>query len=504
MKPLIRIGSVLALIALLAGLVPQVQAQSRDATFDSAVFLLRQSMRVHQDGRQNVLLRSLRHLADPQMTPLLNELAQSDYPLFKIHGLLGLAECSNPKQIDLVRLAAVEDPAVQAELVSAALDSDLLTLDQCQQLVDWPGLDVAVKVIVSGPLVKAGRLSKIEPLIEASKAENLARRSLASALLLQMGQPQGMDALEKLNTSDNPTRDQVRDLVLRSIVRYELDKAAPWAMKMADDSEVRMQLRLMALSVALRFNAPGSVNIWQQQFASTSDVAQRTRLALMALRLAPWLAPSFYQPLIKDSDPMLSRIGHAGQAVASNKDIATQVTRLIEMHHPLANAWALSYASKDAPVEDASAILMALIHAYEQGPMRGREQRLDDAASAAQILAERNLPAAVSQLGPVLANAQTPRPLMQALLLGLIRSNKPAAYEVIQDLPPQDDVNIHSLVTLLIARSGEPLSQQQLADLAINVRGGGLPQDSLRIQAAWLWLKATGQVRAALDQALKP
>ncbi len=494
----------LAFLALLACLSPAVAAQSKDATFDSTVFLLKQAMRVHQDGRQNQLLRSLRHLADPQMTPLLNELAQSDYPVFKIHGLLGLAECSDPRQIDLVRLAAVEDPAVQAELVSAALDSELLTLDQCQQLIDWPGLDVAVKVIVSAPLVKAGRLSKLEPLHEAAKAENLARRSMASLLLLQLGHAQAMDALEKLNISDNPARDQVRDMLLRSMIRYELDKAAPWAMKIADDADTRSQLRMLALSVAMRFNAPGSTNIWQQQFATSTDTAQRTRLALMALRLSPWMQASFYQPLMKDDDPMMVRIGAAGAAVASGKDIPAAVTSLIDMHHPIANSWALNYASNDASPQDARAILHALILAYEQGPARGREQRLDDAATASQLLAEQDIDGATIILRPILANPQTPRQLTQAILLGLIRSSKPLAHQVIMDLPPQEDMNIQSLVLLLTARSGQPLSPQQLADLAINVRGGGLPQDSLRIQAAWLWLKATGQVRPALDQALKP
>lgn len=504
MNAILRIVLLAVFTAAIALTTAPVSAESNEATFDSAVFLLRQSMKLNRDGRHNTLLRSLRQMADPQMVPLFNELATSDYPVFKIHGLLGLAECSDRKQIDLVRLAAVEDPAVQAELVSAALDNKLLSLDQCQQLVDWPGLDLAVKVIVSAPLLEAGRLSKTQPLEDAAKADNLARRHMANLMLLQLGHNTAADALDQLSVSTAPERDQVRAMLLSTAVRYQMDRMGPWAMKVATEPQVRTQLGLLALSVAMRFNTPGSVNIWQQQFASTSDAAQRMRLSLMALRVAQWSAPTLYQPLLQDKDPLLAAIGKAGVAVASGKNITAAVVGLVELHHPIANAWALNYASEDATEQDAKLILLSVILAYEQGPVRGREQRLDDAISAVQRLVERSPDDAVTFLKPMLADAKTHRELAQGLLLGLLRSKAERSHEIIEGVPPFEDINTRNMALVLLATHNQRLSSEQLDDLGLCVRGGGLGMDALRIQAAWSWLKRTGQIGKAIDLALKP
>lgn len=494
-----------AVFFLSAGPVSQVKAQASDATFDSAVFQLRQSLRPSRDGSHNMMLRSLRQMADTQMTPLFSEMVNSDFPVLKIHGMLGLAEIAKPKQLDLVRLAAVEDPAVQAQLVSAALDSKLLTLEQCQQLVDWPGLDMAVKVLVSAPLLKAGRLSKTQPLEDAALSPNLARKSMANLMLMQLGNARAGDELDKLSQSEESTRDQVRAMLLSTAVEYEFDRIGPWAMKVATEPKVHSQLGLMALSVALRFNTPGCTSIWQQHFASTSDIAQRTRLALMALRVSQWSSPDLFVPLVSDKDTLLVNIGKAGKAVASGKDITPAVVGLIEQHHPMANAWALGYASSDdASEQDAKMILLAVVLAYEQGPIRGRPQRLDDAVSAVHRLIERSPDDAITLLRPILVEPKTRRELAQGILLGLLRADSPRAHEVVAGLPAFDDINTRNLVIVLLAKQDQLLSATQLEDLGLCVRGGGLGMAAVRIQASWSWLKRTGQIDKAISQALKP
>lgn len=506
MNATIRTGLLAVLAAVIftsAMPLATARAQSSDATFDSAVYLLRRCMQLDRNGAHNLMLRSLRQMADPEMEIMFAEMAKSDFSVFKIHGMLGLAECAKNKQIDLVRLAAVEDPAVQAQLVSAALDNKLLTLDQCQQLMDWPGLDVAVKVIVATPLVQHGRLAKTQALEEAAKADNLGRSQMANLLLLQLGSAKAGDALDALNTSTEPLRDQVRVMLLSTAVRYELDRSGPWAMKIATEPDVHSQLGLLALATAMRFNAPGSTNVWKQQFASTTDVAQRNRLAFIALRVAQWSSPSLYQPLIEDKEPLLVAIGKAGAAVSSGKDITAAVVGLVELNHPIANAWALEYASDDATENDAKLILLSIILAYEQGPVRSREQRLDNAVSASEYLIKRIPDDAITLLRPMLADEKTRRQLAQGILLGLLKGDSPRAHEVIAGLPPFDDINTRNLALVLKAKNNQQLTAQELDDLGLCVRGGGLGMDALRVQAAWSWLKRTGQTRKAIDEALK-
>ena len=139
-------------IGLATALLPAAAtAAMKDETGESAVLLLRRSMDLDPEGRHNVLLRALRQLQDPLLEPFFSELFQSEHPTLKVHGLLGLAECSPDHKIPLVRLASIETPSLQAETVSAAMDSELLSDDQAKEIYTWPGLDNAVKVIVAAP-----------------------------------------------------------------------------------------------------------------------------------------------------------------------------------------------------------------------------------------------------------------------------------------------------------------------------------------------------------------
>ena len=144
------------LLGLTTTLLPAAaSAALKDETTESAVLLLRRSMELDQDGHYLVLLRALRQLGDPLLEPFFSELFQSDHSTLKVHGLLGLAECSPDRKIPLVRLASIESPSVQAEAISAAMDSELLSDEQAKEIYNWPGLDNAVKVIVAAPLIKA-------------------------------------------------------------------------------------------------------------------------------------------------------------------------------------------------------------------------------------------------------------------------------------------------------------------------------------------------------------
>jgi len=117
----------LALLIIAAGcLLPASRVRS-DETVDAAVWLIEQATLIHRDGRHNVLLRSLRQLEDPRLEPLFSELTQRRHPGLKIHGILGLAEIKNPAKLDMALVADIKDTAVQAQLLSAAIDSDLLT-----------------------------------------------------------------------------------------------------------------------------------------------------------------------------------------------------------------------------------------------------------------------------------------------------------------------------------------------------------------------------------------
>ena len=477
-------------------------ADTESDTFDSAVFLLDSCTRVSRDGRHHLLLRALRHLADPELMPLFSSLIDSPYTPFKIHGFLGAAECAADHKLDLTRMASLEDSAEQAQVISAAMDGGLLSDEQAEQILNWDGLDNAIKVVVATQLIQAGRFDRPEVLEAATQSENLARRHLGLLLLGQHGNAGALARLDELSVSEDPQRDRVREMLLRTAGQHKLGKIAPWALRLSAEPKLGRRLRLLGLRTALQFDAPGATDAWRRQFAESTDVSDRKRLALMALDLSPQLPAALFEPLIGDDDALVDQVGKVGRAVASKREIAAAVLSLIDLGYTIANAWALRYASDDAGAEDAAAILKALIEAYEQGSERGRSRRLDDAVSATKLLFERDPAGAKDFLRPLLASADTDPLLAQGVLLGLIRCGTPGPHVVIDGLPPFKARAARNLALLLRARFGQGLSSEALRELGLMVRGGGLRQGALRVQAAWLYLKITNQVEPALAQVL--
>ncbi|HCD31918.1 MAG TPA: hypothetical protein DER01_05880, partial [Phycisphaerales bacterium] len=145
-------------------------------------------MRISREGREIPLLKSLRQLRDPDLAPLFEELAQSPHPILKIHGILGLAECDPEKKLDLLRIASIEEASIQAQVVSAAMDSNLLSDDEANQLINWPGLDIGVRILVATQQINSGKFDKPQILEEAANSDNLARSGFAILMQARLGQ----------------------------------------------------------------------------------------------------------------------------------------------------------------------------------------------------------------------------------------------------------------------------------------------------------------------------
>lgn len=460
--------------------------------------MLGHSVAADGSGRQpHQLLAALRRLGDPALRPLFEQAIRSGDAVLLIHGVLGLAECSPSRQLDLVRVAAIPDPALQAQVISAALDDDLLSIEQCQQLIQWPGMDPAIKIIVAARLIMANQFDDAQLLVEASHSDNLARRGLGALLRLQLGHAQSLNDLLALDRSDDPRRDAVRRMLLETAVRYELHRAAPWAAQVCVQPGVSRDLGVLALRVALRFESPHAITVWRQQFAAATDLADRTRLALIALGLAQRLDPQLFEVLTGDRDPLIQRIGQAGRAIASKNQIDVTVVGLIETGHPFVGHWALDYAKRHASDDNARVILLGLI-LVDQGQQLDRSHRLMGVVvMATEALYNRDPEAAVSLLGPILADPQTEPVLAQGILQGLLRCKGPGPDRVVVGLEFTSP-RVDSLAVLLRAKHGHALTAQQDQQLKLLVRGGGTIQEGLRLQAGWIYLRRTQQSQLAL------
>ena len=491
----------LAFLILAPGLICGVAgAQAGDSAADSAIFLLRESSRVTEDGRHNALLRSLRQLRDPALLPYFTQLARSPQPVLKTHGILGVAEVGSEKTLDLSLLAQIEQPEVQGELVTAALDDDLITQEQALQIVAWPGLNEGVKILIAVDRFGDATIPPDVLREQATAAPLLGRRGLASLLLLQMGEAGGAEGLEALNQSTDDQRDVVRAMLLSTAMRHKFDRVTDWAYGIATDADASPILRMLALQTAMRFGDERANALWKKHFAESTDAAELNRLALVALQLSPRLPAGMFDPLVASDDPMLRGMGQAGQAVAAGSPEAPErVLALMDLGHPLAIQWLLRYASQEADLTEAQIILLGIVYHARDADRETRGAFLNQAVLAAETLHNLNPDAAIKLLRPVLIDPQTDPLVAQAILLGLLRSTADGADRVLAEGEVFPNPTTQALALLLRATRNQPLTGDQIADLGLIV-GSNLLEDTLRMQAAWCYLKYNRRDQEAIAE----
>ena len=474
-----------------------------DPATEAAIAILCQSVQIRRDGLHNRLLRALRHLEDPALAPLFTALATAPQPSLVIHGIIGLSEISPERQVELELIAEIHDPKVQAELIALAMDSDRLGDDDAEQMLAWPGLDTAVKVVIATRLVESGRLTNASILHEAMAAGPIGRRSLIALLLHQIGDPAGIKGLQALDRSDDKQRDRVRAGLLQTAIHHAFSSAGPWAYAVSTEPDVDKELGVLAMRTALRFGDLRAADLWRQHYESDTNPAHRTRLAMAALEMSPWQDPALFDTLAASEDTVIAQIGRTGKAIAGRtKDGPEQVDALIQLQYPPANLWALRFARRHADPAAAPIMLLRLILAYEEGPPQGRKQRLGTAVEAAQTLYELDPQAATNMLQPILTGPKADPRLVEGILLALVRAQAPDPVRVIADLPDFKTLNANSLALLLRAKHDDkPLDDRQMVDLRLLVGSTAL-EPSLQVQAAWAYLKITDQKDLALAAVL--
>ncbi|MFW6058848.1 MAG: hypothetical protein ACODAQ_01620 [Phycisphaeraceae bacterium] len=502
-----RFAWISLLLALLT--VPAAAAAGDDdaarKTLDSAVYVLRRSVTVQRDGRHNRLLGALRHLRDPALDPLLARLAASEHPILRIHGILGRAELRQPEPRLLpADLGEIDEPSVQVQLIGTALDNDLLHLDDAAQLLAWDDLEIGVKLLIALRLLEADRFDNAALLHAALEAERIGSRALAAMMLHQLGDDAGTEALQTINQSSDPQRDAARRMMARTALRHGMHRLGAWGHAVTTEANIDAELRRLTLRVALRFGDPRAAPLWQQRFESAAAPAERNRLALAALNLAPWLTIDLFDVMAKNADgPLLERIARAGQAITTDSaNVADDVVELVRLNHPIANESALRYARDHAAPTDAQLILLGLVLAFEEAEPQRRVQGLHDVVRATQTLFEQAPEPAAKLLRPILASDDSDPTLVRAILLGLVRTQSPNPHTVLQNVPAFDESENQYLALLLRARYDEPLTERQMRTLSLLARGGGGLQDTLRVQAAWHWLTRTDRADEALQRVM--
>ena len=474
----------------------------------AATALLHDAVVVRPGGRHHRLLRALRFLEDPQLAPLFHRLRENEHAALRVHGLLGIAELATPRGVTTENLVDLERDDQRAEVIAAALDGGLLDDHTLDELLAWPGLDDAVKLLLATPRVAMGRVAAGSPAHAAmvaaldesetearSTEKDLGRRGLAALLLHQMGDHAGTRGLIALSTDAGAARDPVRGTLLETAREHGLDRAGTWAYSVASEPGLPPRLADLALAVAAEFGDARAHRRWREQVQAAHDrLPRRTRLALAGLGFARAAEPAVFDLLVDDPDPLVAAAGRAARGVADRAlPTPALVAALDNLHatgHPLAHAWLAAFAADPAtPNPAAVATARRLVTGFAPGSATGRTRRLQAVLDAVETLLQRDPEAALVELPRVLADAGPA--YTQAVLLGLIRSRTPAAAKLARRVAVPNDPDAQALALVLRLRSGGPVGPELRATLTQVLGGQTALDDELRVQAAWAYLKRT-------------
>ncbi|MEM1107536.1 MAG: hypothetical protein AAGH99_02495 [Planctomycetota bacterium] len=480
-----------------------------EATTLAAIQLFNDAVTVQADGKHNRLLRALRHLEDPALGPLFAGLSRASHPSLQIHGWLGVAELSQPRGLTLAQITAVDRHDVQAELIGAALDGELIHDDTRTALLGWSGLRPGVKLLLATPHVAAGEFDADTPgfaeVVASLDNEAPGQRGLAGLLLTQLDDPRGNEVIERLIQETQPSADAVQGMLLETAWAHGLTGVASWAYELSVNPDTPPRLEVLALKAAIRFGDPRAEPSWAKRLNDAEEISRRTRLAWLGLEAAPWLSPHRFDAVAEDADPLIAQLGRTGRAVALTRagelphpELEALVIELIETGHPEASRWASGYAEEVGSASLAAAVVTRTL----PGKPRGRARRLNAVVQSTQTLLDLEPTTALELLPTILTEEDADPAWQRGVLLGLIRCRSDAAREVGGRLPEFADPDTEALSLALRLQRDELLSEEQNEALSAVLRGGAELDDSLRVQMAWAYLQRTGQGRAAIAAVL--
>ncbi len=512
----------LVLVVLAGGLIGPSAVAQADPGVTAAINLLKDATKPQRDASHNVMLIGLRQLEDPALLPLFQALSGSPYLSMRVHGRLGVAALSPQRRIDLTALAEIDDQRELVQVLSAAIDDDLIDNKGMATLLTWNGLDLPLRQAIALRLLAAGGEVDTAPFRESLQIEisddinaaKLLQYALAALLLAETGDEAGRAALDKLSTLEADNAEAVIAQILDAAMRQGFASAGSFAITVANDPDRSPSLQLLAIQAALRLNEPSSAKRWQAMFKGQTDTAQRIRLAMIGLDASEQVKPELFDTLANQGE-WIDAIAKAGRAISiQNKNLATVFDPLVATGQPLSVQWVVTYCQRDTPAQGPDLLELVIQH-HNAAPPHHRGRITQTAIDATTALCELYPKEANERLAKRLDVKQV-RPngiaddglyllRRQIMLMGIARARSKALSPLAKAIESdtENDFTTDALRLFIRARHAASLTDKEWDRISDIVQGVGQLDASMRLQLGWAYLKHKGQAAPAITQALR-
>lgn len=446
---------------------------------------------------------------DPELaTPLIIGLDEWDLPQWE-KLLPGMIRHENRA----VRLAAIialsgepEANLTQALSTLADLDerstavNEMINLDRidpalAREILQSIEVDPSVRIMLLG-------LDRSEPAADdldalrgfiTTEDTPLLLEGMAASELAERGEDSALSAwLEKIRPMDESVR--LRLISELSVISSKTDSPVTTSALLAETTDLPANdlARGLCLTAALESIPDIGATVWQTELQKTDSLSLRGTLARMALDAEARIDPAMLKPL-QDGPPL--HIELANLLATAPEDRIMAAKSLVERGHQSTIDWLILAASDrpDPMIDD------ALSHALQSMINKPRAKAANALIETAKVMARHD-----PQLLADLLTKDNDPALMELMLKAMAMANTAKASQVVETLP-KDTWNrpMRSTALLAVARQGE-LDEQQLKTLGRIAAGGGRLPDSLRVQAAWIYLDRSNQLGETIPRLILP
>ena len=464
--------------------------------YAASVRLVRSAIVPQQNDAHLELLASLRSLRDPTLKPLFESLATERDAAVQAHAALGLAVLASPPAIEAQEIRNLISPAARLIVLRNAMQAELLSAGQLQQLLVWDQLEAVPAVLVALKLFEMKQPIDSTVLARLTGHADIDIAGIAARLLAELGQPASLDAyVQRLDALSSSSRAEHLRVMLSTIGEHRLASANTWVNQLLAKPIADEDIHRLAVLTLLRLDPHAALPHVQSLLRRDPSQSATLHCALMMLLDDP-PAPRAVFELFPTDDPLIALLVRIGQIHADGSDVSRAMMDLIDLDHPRSSRTILSVA-KNIPPDQAAAVYLHVIQRVE-GNSRDQAVRIDLAVTAARALLELDRAALERRLIAAEDDSLT----QEVILIGLLGSDLADAGTLARSVKRMGYSRADSLALLLVARDAKSLSKDEIDALSRLAKGGGRLSEPLTTQAAWLYLKHSGQLDRALQELL--
>lgn len=485
-----------ALVVLLTMHSSAFTQYTRTDHFDAALATLRRCASSAGTGDHHALIVSLRALNDPSLRPFFESLTRSTHWSSRIDGILGLAELSTPREIDpqlIQSLASVED---RSTAIRTGVGLRLLSPAAIQALLKGPDLPTLDRVVLNAELHRLGGTASDTGLRAAVADPSDEIAGLAAALLLERGDPSAWETfVTRISLRAPELRNAGMQELARAMLLYSIRAPIKSLIQLVQGDAYTMQTRMIANGSALILEPKLGQAQWKVFTAKERSQSALLRAGLQAMAQENHIEAGMGSS-IRNGEPLIEAIADAIEANASAdpKALATALEVVIDRANRQSAEWAVKRAS-GLPTALAAQVFEHLLTLFLSAPANtpALGPVVLDCASRLALINPSGLEGLINRSG------DEPQ-LQETLILALCSAASPETAGVAGRVRGMLTRRGDALAVLAIARGSQSITPECLIALGSVAAGGGDIDQTLLVQAAWLFARHSGRTDKALAQ----